>query len=437
MDIKIIKERLAERQGIEKLNDMQMRMAADDARRIILLAPTGSGKTVAFAIRLLRDLSNHDGKIQAVVLAPSRELAIQIADVIRPLAAGLKTVAFYGGHAMHDEENSLKTTPDIIVATPGRLVDHMRRGNLSVDTVKALVIDEYDKMLELGFLDEMKRIVSRMKTLGLVILTSATRLAEIPPFLPLKGAETLDFSGKGPAGTLQIVRVSSPSKDKLDTLDALLHALPNGRALVFVNHRESAERVYNYLKKAGFPVGLYHGGLEQRERQMAVDLLNNGTTPILVTTDLGARGLDIDSVDYVIHYHTPLSPESWTHRNGRTARMGASGTAFVLISDEENIPEFVTYDRDYFPKGEADDGIRSDVATLYINAGKKNKISRGDVAGYMMKAGGLKPDEVGKIVVTDHYAIVAVPRDKAGKLVSVLADQKLKGTRVRVSRIEN
>ncbi|MDY3857276.1 MAG: DEAD/DEAH box helicase [Muribaculaceae bacterium] len=433
MELKTIKENLAARHGIRTLNDMQMRMSADHARSIILLAPTGSGKTVAFAIRLLRALGNPHGEIQAVVLAPSRELVIQIADVLRPVAAGLKTVAFYGGHPMVDEENSLKVTPDIIVATPGRLLDHIRRGNLSVAAVKALVIDEYDKMLELGFLDEMKRIVTRMKTLDMVILTSATRLSDIPDFLPIKGAETLDYSGNGPAGALQIVRVTSPSKDKLDTLDALLRALPNGRALVFVNHRDAAERVFSYLKDNGFPVGLYHGGLDQRERQLAVDLLNNGTTPVLVTTDLGARGLDIDSVDYVIHYHTPLSAENWTHRNGRTARMGATGTVYVILSDDENIPEYVTYDREYFPKSEAADGIRSDVATLYINAGKKEKISRGDVAGYLMKAGGLRPDEVGKIVVADHYAIAAIPRAKAGKVLTLLAPAKLKNTRVRTS----
>lgn len=436
MDSKTISQRLAGRHNITALNDMQLRMQADNSRRAILLAPTGSGKTVAFTIRLLRELTNSRGEIQAVVLAPARELVIQIADVIRPVAAGLKTVAFYGGHPMADEENSLKVLPDIIVATPGRLLDHIRRGNLSVDGVGALVIDEYDKMLELGFHDEMKRIVKRMKHLRLTILTSATRLAEFPDFLDLKGATTMDFTSRGPSGQLQTVRVTSPSKDKLDTLEALLKALPQGRALVFVNHREAAERVYSYLREKGLPAGLYHGGLEQHQRQLAVDLLNNGTTPILVSTDLGARGLDIDDVDYVIHYHTPLSPESWTHRNGRTARMGNSGTAYVILSDEENIPEYVHYDREYFPKGENPDGIRSEVATLYINAGKKEKISRGDVAGYLMKGADLGKDEVGKIVVADHYAIAAVPRAKAGKILSLLADKKIKNTRVKISLLK-
>ena len=233
--------------------------------------------------------------------------------------------------------------------------------------------------------------------------------------------------------------MDSPERDKLATLEELLRSLDNGRAIVFVNHRESAERVYEALKREGLPVGLYHGGLEQRERKLAVDLLNNGTTPILVSTDLGARGLDIDDVNYVIHYHLPPSPESWTHRNGRTARMGADGTVFSIISEGENIPEYVGWQRLYQPKSVSADPIRSDVATIYINAGKKEKISRGDIAGYLMKAGGLRPDQVGKIILDDHSAIVAVPRDvldgeaDAPGLLERLAPCKLKNTRVRLS----
>lgn len=436
METKTVIERLRERHGIASLNPMQQQMAATDSRELVLLSPTGSGKTAAFTLRLLRFLGPTDGRVQAVVMAPSRELVIQIADVIRPVAAGLKTVAFYGGHHMGDEVNSLSVTPDIIVATPGRLLDHLRRGTLDLVDVKALVLDEYDKSLELGFHDEMKRIVKRMPRLGLVILTSATPLAEMPPFLKLKKPEVLDFTwGKPSGGRLQTVRVDSPERDKLPVAVALLRSLGNGKALVFVNHRESAERVYGHLKKEGFPVGLYHGGLEQRERKLAVDLLNNATTPILVSTDLGARGLDIDNVQYVIHYHLPLSMESWTHRNGRTARMGADGTVYSIISDGENIPEYVTWQREYQPRSVSSDPIRSDVATIYINAGKKEKISRGDIAGYMIHKGALEPGQVGRIILDDHSAIVAVPRDLAPALVDRLAPHKLKNTRVRLSLI--
>ena len=235
---------------------------------------------------------------------------------------------------------------------------------------------------------------------------------------------------------MQNVRVDSPERDKLATLEALLRSLPNGRAIVFVNHRESAERVYEALKRAKFPVGLYHGGLEQRQRKLAIDLCNNGTTPILVATDLGARGLDIDDVQYIIHYHLPLTVESWTHRNGRTARMGATGTVFTIIAEGENIPEYVQWQRELQPRSEASDPIRSDVATIYINAGKKEKISRGDVAGYMIHKGGLEPSQVGKITLDDHSALVAVPRDEVEGLLQRLAPHKLKNTRVRLSQIK-
>lgn len=436
METKIILERLRERHNITALNEMQQLMAGTYASKLILLSPTGSGKTAAFAIRLLRFLQPSSGRVQAVIMAPARELVLQIADVIRPVAAGLKTVAFYGGHSMADEVNSMSVVPDIIVSTPGRLLDHIRRGTVDVGGVDALVLDEYDKSLELGFLDEMKRIAKRMRSLKMILLTSATPLAEMPDFIAMQGAEVVDFSGKGERSRLQIAKVDSPERDKLATLADLLRSLPNGRALVFVNHRESAERVYGYLRREHFPVGLYHGGLEQRERQLAVDLLNNGTTPILVSTDLGARGLDIDDVNYVIHYHMPLSAESWTHRNGRTARMGASGTAYVIIADEENIPEYVDWQRDYNPKSAAADGFRSDVATLYLNAGKKEKISRGDIVGYLIQKGGLTKEQVGKIVVNDHSAIVAVPRQMASQLVEILAPYKLKNTKVRISLLK-
>lgn len=436
MDKQTILERFRERHNIETLNPMQQLMAATDATRLILLSPTGSGKTAACAIRLLRAIGPSKGVLQAVVIAPSRELVIQIADVIRPVAAGLKTVAFYGGHNMADEVNSLKSMPDIIVATPGRLLDHITRGNIDVAGVHALVLDEYDKSLELGFHDEMRRIARRMKSLKLIILTSATRLAELPDFLPMQGAETVDFTPTAQRSRLQTVSVESPERDKLQTLLDLLRSLPNGRAIVFVNHRENAERVYNFLKKERFPVGLYHGGLEQRDRQLALDLFNNGTNPVLVSTDLGSRGLDIDDVNYVIHYHMPLSSESWTHRNGRTARMGADGTAYVITAEGENIPDYVVCDRPYSPRGEASEGIRSDVATLYFNAGKKEKISKGDIAGFLIQKGGLTKDEVGKIMVWDHSAIAAVPRAKIGKVVEAVAPYRLKNTKVRITPLK-
>lgn len=428
-----IKERL----GIAELNAMQLAVGASGSKKIILLAPTGSGKTVAFAIALLRSLKPSSGRVQGVVLAPSRELVLQISEVVRRLATGYKTVAFYGGHAMTEEVNSLAQTPDIIVATPGRMLDHIQCHTVDLTGVRTLVIDEYDKSLELGFHDEMRKIVRRLTGLACVVLTSATALVDMPDFIDMSGAETIDCGlPDGPGASkprLNIVHIESPSRDKAQTLIDLLHSLPNGKVLVFVNHRESADRLYDILRREGLPAGIYHGGLDQNDREKAVRMVDNGSLPILVTTDLAARGLDLDSLSAVIHYHLPVSAEAWTHRNGRTARAGASGDVFVITSEADNIPEFVSWDREYNPTGHSADPIRADYVTLHLNAGKKEKISRGDVVGFLCQKGGLTADQIGKIDLSDHQTLVAVAADCASALVKTLAPEKIKGKRVKIT----
>lgn len=438
MKEKDIISNISARLGISELNEMQRSMANIPLKGVItLLAPTGSGKTIAFAIPLLKNLKPSAGQVQAVIMAPSRELVLQIADVIRPIATGLKTVAFYGGHAMQEEVNSLSVTPDIIVATPGRLLDHIKRGQLDLGTVSTLVLDEYDKALELGFADEMKRVCRRLTGVHTVILTSATPLAELPPYLPSGKPTVVDFSGESsPRKRLQIIHVESPTRDKLDVLSDLLRSLSDGKIIVFANHRESVERIYSALKKAGLPVGLYHGGLDQHERENAVELLNNGTTPILVSTDLGSRGLDIAELSAVIHYHLPPSPEAWTHRNGRTARQDASGEVYVITAEGENLPEYVEWNREYFPTGKSSNPVTSHTATLYFNVGKKEKISRGDILGFLIAKGGLEAPEIGRISLRDHSALVAVPHDKARTVLNLLQPHKIKNTRAKITLLE-
>ncbi len=434
--VKNIKERL----GIAQLNEMQCEVAQASVSQMLLLSPTGSGKTVAFAIALLRTLTAPRGKVQAVVVAPARELVTQIADVIRPIATGYKTVVCYGGHSMLDETRSLTSSvPDIIVATPGRLLDHYNRGNVNLEGVNALVLDEYDKALDLGFHEEMRKVVRPMRSLLLTILTSATQLAEMPSFVKFNSPKIFDYTDKTapPRHRMQVVNVPSPVRDKLQSAHDLLSSLPNGKVILFVNHRESATRVYDYLRQNRLSVGLYHGGLEQIDREKAIDLLNNGTTPILVSTDLASRGLDIDYVQAVVHYHLPSSSESWTHRNGRTARMGAEGTIYVITAEGENIPDYIDFDREYVPTGDKNENpIKSDVSTLHFNAGKKEKISRGDVVGFMINKGGLEMSQVGKIVVKDHCVLVAVPRSKADEVVKALMPHKIKNKRVRISKVK-
>ena len=435
--ISAIKSRL----GIESLNPMQLAVTSCEANNILLLSPTGSGKTIAFAITMLKTIGMPNGKIQAVVIAPSRELVVQIYEVMRILAVGYKTVAFYGGHRMSDEISSVEgAMPDIVIATPGRLLDHLNRGTINLKGVYSLTFDEYDKSLELGFQDEIKRISRHLPhKISSTVLTSATQLEELPSFLNLTGLKTIDFTERceAPKVRMQFVEVHSPERDKLDTLADLLATFNAGeKVIVFLNHRESVERAYTAMKKRKFPVGMYHGGLEQKDRELAIDLLNNGTTPLLISTDLASRGLDVAQVEAVVHYHLPVTEQVYTHRNGRTARVDTTGTVYVITAEGENIPEYIKFDRQLSPKHFDGTPAQSTVAALFISSGKKEKISRGDIAGFLIQKGGLEANEVGKIVVKDHSAIAAVPKVKVKSVLSAISGQKLKGKNIKITELK-
>ena len=438
MDSALLLCRAKEKLGISSLTPFQKQMS--DAKLpawLLLTAPTGSGKTLAFALPFLRSLKKGEG-VRGLVIVPTRELALQVFEVVRSLTSpDFKTAVLYGGHSFDAEVKSLGGAPSIIVATPGRLLDHVRRGTVNIFGVTSLVLDEYDKSLELGFLPDMKAIAGRLKNLSTTILTSATELSEIPDFLGHERFKKISFDicPAANSGVLTFQKVQSPASDKLETLENLLRDLSDKRTIIFVNHRDAAERVYKHLKTKGFPAGLYHGGLEQDERERALILLENGTTPILVSTDLASRGLDINDLEAVIHYHLPVSPEALTHRNGRTARMGASGEAFAIISDTDKIPDFFPTLEEYWPEGTAQIAP-SQWATLHFNVGKKEKISRGDIAGFLIQKGGLSKEEVGRIDIRDHQAYVAVPASKARSTVVAVAPYKIKNTRARITQLK-
>ncbi len=440
MDIKQIITQVAEYAGIAHLNAMQEAVVASEANDIILLSPTGSGKTLAFVMALLERMNPaHAGRgTRAVVLTPSRELTLQVYEVMRPVARGFKTVALYGGHSMEAEITSLASVPaDIVVATPGRLLDHLERHTLNITQVRLLVIDEYDKALELGFQEQMSKIVRRLGQRSFSMLTSATALDSMPPFIDAAGAEILDFTGNGTSGNVEIITVPSPTADKLETLGALLRAISTERpSMVFVNHRQSAERVVNWLRKHGVAAMLYHGGLDQRQREIAVAALASGASPVMVATDLAGRGLDIDNLGAVVHYHLPVDEKTWTHRNGRTARAGASGQIYVITGPDEYAPDYVVTDREYYPDTSDSSTVDSDTVLLYIDAGKREKISRGDIAGFVMKSAGIEPAQVGKITIGTDYALVAVASAQAAqRVIAAARTSKLKGKKVRISTI--
>lgn len=427
-----------ERLGISDLNDLQKSVLKNIkiSSSAIIYSPTGSGKTLAFSITLLKALKNFGTeKLQAVIIAPSRELVIQISDVIRPIAPDYKVTSLYGGHNVADEKNSLQNVPSIIVGTPGRLLDHANRGNIDLTNVRQLILDEFDKCLELGFEEEMRKLLKKMPNLSRKILTSATILNEIPEFVNLKEYVTLDFleSTENPSERTTVWQVKSEEKDKLAALRTLLYSIPQGKTIIFANYRDAVSRIYQNLKDNQISAGIYHGALEQMDREKAIAMFNNESYPILVSTDLGSRGLDIKEVKNIIHYHLPVSQESYTHRNGRTARVDKTGDVYILTHQDEQLPDFVTIDETFnLPEKCEQKAIVNRNSTLYFKAGKKEKISKADIVGFIANNSQIAPNEIGVINVYDHYALVAVPKEKAKTAVSQLLKAKIKGKKIRI-----
>lgn len=429
-----------ERMGIDALNDLQ-RQALEAWKAgggdLVLYSPTGTGKTLAFALCLLQALKPPMQQLQAVVMSPSRELVMQTAEILRTLADGYKVTPCYGGHAVADEKASLSVTPDIIVATPGRLLDHHKRGHIDLRGTRLLVLDEMDKCLELGFEDEMRQVLKQMPRLNRRILASATVLDVMPEYVRLHNPFTLNVIDESaqPAERITVWQVPSPEKDKLDTLRQLLLSLGGERTIVFANYRESAERIQQALRKGGIDAALYHGALDQQERECAVAMLNNGSVNVLVSTDLASRGLDIDTVEHIIHYHLPVSEQAYIHRNGRTARVDATGNAYVITAPDELCPDWIMVDGQ-FDLHPASRMVKPRMATLYFQAGKKEKLSRGDIMGYIANNGGIPASDIGRIDVRDHYAIAAIPRIQCQEVLKRLQSAKIKGKKVRISLLK-
>ena len=420
--------------NIEQLNPMQESAidAWSEGRDLVLLSPTGSGKTLAYLLPVLGRLQAGVEGVQAVVLVPSRELALQTEQVFKSMNTPFKAVSCYGGRPAMDEHCTLKgVCPSVVIATPGRMNDHLGKGNIDASTVRTLVIDEFDKSLELGFHDEMESVISRLPALRRRFLLSATDAEDIPRFAGLEQeAIRLDFLSEEEQipSRIRLHVVHSPEKDKLKALGDLLCTLGDKSSLVFVNYREAVERVGKYLQSAGISCGMFHGGMEQPDRERALYRFCNGSCHVFVCTDLAARGLDIPDIDNVIHYHLPANEDGYIHRNGRTARWEAEGDAFLLIHAEESVPEYVRDTPEEFllpansPKPKP-----ARWATIYIGKGKKDKLSKGDIMGFLSKKGGLNRDDVGRIDVKDHYAFVAIVRKKLSQTLNLVRGEKIKG----------
>lgn len=421
--------------NIEALNLMQNKAleASCLKNNIILLSPTGSGKTLAFLFPLLAKLNPEVKGLQAIILAPSRELALQIETVFKKMGTTFKINACYGGHSTKIEKNNLSSPPSVLVGTPGRVSFHIRENNVSVKNVTSLVLDEFDKALEMGFQNDMELIIGSLNKLEFRMLTSATNLKKIPEFTGIEDPERIKFlDNKESKPDLFFKKVVSKSEEKLETVIKLLSKIGKETVVIFCNHREAVDRISEALTKKDVSHGAFHGGLEQIERERALLKFRNKSSRVLITTDLASRGLDIPEIGSVIHYQIPDKEDAFIHRNGRTARMKSKGTVYVMVTNDE-MYDFIDENMEIEDlSGNYKIDNKTDFKTIYISAGKKDKVNKVDIVGYLIKIGGLDKEDIGLIEVKDTQSYVAVSSYKLKSLFASLENTRLKNKKVKI-----
>ena len=425
------------------LNEMQeatSKAILHSNKDVIVLSPTGSGKTYAYLLPLVELLDPTKDEVQAVVLVPGRELAKQSANVVQDIKSGLRVMALYGGRPTMDEHREMRNVkPQIIFATPGRLNDHLDKENFESKTIQWLIIDEFDKCLEMGFQQEMQEVVDKLPMVRRRILLSATEADSIPKFINIGSNICIDYRNNEDetSNRVQLHIVYSTKRDKLETLSDLLKYLGDKSSIVFLNYRESVIRTATYLQEEGFSVSIFHGGLEQKEREAMLYRFSNGSTNILVSTNLGARGLDIPDVDNIIHYHFPENEDEYIHRVGRTARWDKCGNIYFLLGPDEQLPNYINQKVDVMELPDVLPTIKpARMSTLYIGKGKKDKISKGDIVGFLCKKAGVERMDIGKIDVMLRFSYVAVSRTKIPQILKMTKGEKIKGISTVVEEVK-
>ncbi len=397
--------------GIKELNAMQQAYLADPSLFSILLSNTGSGKSLAFILKSLEILEKNPGET-VLILSPARELAKQIQEVIRQMRLPYASVVCYGGHSFKNEALQFGSHPQIIVASPGRILDHYERETKGLNAFNHLVIDEYDKTLALGFLNELSAIMYFSAGLKSIQLISATRIEQLPEFLGKYTFNTYDFLDENQP-EIAFFKVRASENDKLKALALLLLDLGNEPVLVFCTHREACERIAAHLREYGKETALFHGGLEQEDRQLALFKFKSGSVDCLVCSDLASRGLDIPEIGHIIHYQFPHSAEDFTHRNGRTARMKSSGKAYLVHSENEPLPEYAEAlePAPYTLPETFEDYPQTAWFTLFANVGRKHKIRKTDLVGFLAQELQIPFEKIGTIEIFDNYSYLAIDRE--------------------------
>ncbi|ALQ09666.1 ATP-dependent RNA helicase DbpA [Pseudoalteromonas fuliginea] len=417
---------------------------------IIAQAKTGSGKTAAFSLGVLAKLNVKRFRIQSLVLCPTRELAEQVAVEMRKLARGIhniKILTLCGGVSIGPQIGSLEHGAHIIVGTPGRVDDHIRKGTLRLDDVETLVLDEADQMLDMGFQDTLDAIIERIPQNRQTLLFSATfpRAIEAIAKRVLKNPEMVKVEEEQAKSTIkQYFYKMDNNKQRYPTLKLLLLKFTPQSCVVFCNTKVETQQVCDDLADEGFSAVALHGDLEQRDRERTLIHFANKSASILVATDVAARGLDIDDMDMVINYHLAHDTQTHVHRVGRTGRAGKKGIACSIYGEAEafKIAQIGDhYERDITPEQMPPFNLldkppyRPEMVTLMIDSGKKQKVRAGDILGALTGKDGVAGRQVGKINVLDNVAFVAVERNSSKPALRKLTEGNIKGRKIRARRL--
>lgn len=416
---------------------------------LIAQAKTGSGKTAAFGLPMLNKIAVNELAVQGLVICPTRELSNQVAEELRRLARfqqNIKIVVLCGGVPAKPQVASLQSGAHIVVGTPGRIKDHLQKDNLDISDIATLVLDEADRMLEMGFKEEMVDIIGYTPHTRQTMLFSATFPEDIDDISRRfqKNPMQIAVEAHHDLETIEQQFYMTHHKDKFDSLVRLISVNDLEHAMIFCNTKNLVKEVFNHLNHKGFSAVSLHGDMEQREREQTLIQFKHHSTNLLVATDVAARGLDIEALPAVINFELPHNLETYTHRIGRTGRAGLEGKAITLFTEKErykldNLSNYQGHALEYESIERLPQGRHSRVTpqyvTLYISGGRKNKVRRGDILGAITKNLGIEGKHVGKIDVVDHSSYVAIERGYEAEVVKGLNQSKIKGRKFKVGRV--
>lgn len=424
--------------GYDNMTAMQEDYLSHSEENSILLANTGSGKTLAFLLKIYQLLEQSSPKDTVLIVSPTRELARQIYEVIQKMRLPYSSIVCFGGHSFKNEKLQFEQQPRIVVGTPGRILDHYDRGTEGLNPFTHLVIDEYDKTLELGFLNELSQIYAYAGNLKSIQLISATAIDALPDFIQNKNFKTFPYITEDKP-EIQYLDVQAEENDKLKALSLLLTQFSEEPTLVFCTHREACDRLAQHLSEYGKETAVFHGGLEQQDRQLSLFKFKSGSVDCLLCSDLASRGIDISEIKNVVHYQYPQTKEDFTHRNGRTARMQKSGRVFLIHSQNEPLPDYAheLEIMNYKLPENYTDYQDNTWITLFLNIGRKHKIRKTDIVGFLTQELKLSFEDLGLIEIHDNFSYIALNKNYYSKNKAIFGDSfKLKKNKfkIRLSR---